>query len=68
MYPILIPLADRGLLDTRWETEHVAGRPARHMYRLSANGREYATASIHAAQTTVPASTAHRSQPRLQGA
>jgi len=32
MYPILIPLADRGLLDTRWETEHVAGRPARHMY------------------------------------
>lgn len=42
MYPILIRLADRGLLDTRWETDHVAGRPARHLYRLTGQGREYA--------------------------
>jgi PadR family transcriptional regulator, regulatory protein PadR len=38
MYPILIRLADRGLLDTAWETETPAGRPPRHLYRLSSDG------------------------------
>ncbi len=38
MYPILIRLADRGLLDTAWETETPAGRPSRHLYRLTGNG------------------------------
>jgi PadR family transcriptional regulator len=49
MYPILIRLADRGLLETCWETEHVPGRPARHLYRLTAAGREYAVAEAQAA-------------------
>jgi PadR family transcriptional regulator, regulatory protein PadR len=49
MYPILIRLADRGLLETSWETEHVTGRPARHLYRLTAAGREYAAAEAQAA-------------------
>src|SRR5215831_3828902 len=35
MYPILMRLADRGLLETGWETERVPGRPARHLYRLT---------------------------------
>ena len=52
MYPILMRLADRGLLETAWETEHVPGRPARHLYRLTAAGREYAAAAAEAQAAT----------------
>lgn len=38
MYPILMRLADRGLLVTKWETSTDAGRPPRHLYRLSRSG------------------------------
>ncbi len=38
MYPILIRLADRGLLETTWETEIPVGRPPRHLYRLTEAG------------------------------
>ena len=48
MYPILIRLADRELLETSWEAERVPGRPARHLYRLTADGREYAAAVAEA--------------------
>jgi PadR family transcriptional regulator PadR len=34
MYPILMRLADRGLLETSWETEQAPGKPPRHLYRL----------------------------------
>jgi len=44
MYPILIRLADRGLLETGWEAEHVPGRPPRHLYRLTGAGREFVAA------------------------
>jgi PadR family transcriptional regulator len=37
LYPILIRLADRGLLETRWQTME-SGTPPRHMYRLTADG------------------------------
>jgi len=41
LYPILMRLAERALLETRWE--HVeAGRPPRHMYRLTPDGAEFA--------------------------
>jgi len=43
LYPILVRLADRGLLDTSWEPG-VGSRPPRHMYRLSPAGREYVAA------------------------
>jgi len=39
MYPILMRLADRGLLETAWETDPPAGRPPRHLYRLTGPGR-----------------------------
>jgi DNA-binding PadR family transcriptional regulator len=42
MYPILMRLADRGLLDTTWETDPPAGRPPRHLYRLTGPGRAQA--------------------------
>jgi DNA-binding PadR family transcriptional regulator len=40
VYPILIRLAERGLVQTAWEKEVPAGRPARHLYRLSPQGAE----------------------------
>ena len=40
LYPILIRLADREWLETMWETEVPAGRPARHLYRLTDLGLE----------------------------
>jgi DNA-binding PadR family transcriptional regulator len=43
MYPILMRLADRGLLETTWATEAEAGRPPRHLYRLTGTGLALAT-------------------------
>ena len=70
MYPILIRLTDRGLLETSWETERVPGRPARHLYRLTAAGRAYASSAAAAAPATTaaPTTTARRPRPRLEGA
>lgn len=42
MYPILIRLADRGMLETTWESDPPPGRPARHLYRLTGPGRSMA--------------------------
>ena len=42
MYPILMRLADRGLLETTWDTDVPAGRPPRHLYRLTGSGRTLA--------------------------
>lgn len=66
MYPILIRLADRGLLETSWEAEHISGRPARHLYRLTGTGRAYATSPEITEQAA--ALRTHRPRPRLQGA
>jgi PadR family transcriptional regulator len=41
LYPILMRLADGALLETHWETPE-AGKPARHMYRLTTTGLQYA--------------------------
>lgn len=38
LYPILMRLADRQLLEAMWETDRSPGRPPRHLYRLSPNG------------------------------
>ena len=38
LYPILIRLADSGLVEARWEEEQPSGRPRRHLYRLTADG------------------------------
>jgi PadR family transcriptional regulator PadR len=43
LYPILVRLADRGLLETSWEPSQ-GSRPPRHLYRLSLAGREYVAA------------------------
>jgi len=40
LYPILVRLADRGLLETSWEAGQ-GSRPPRHLYRLTTAGREH---------------------------
>ena len=49
LYPILVRLSDRELLESQWEADAPAGRPPRHLYRLTAAGLEYAAAHAHAA-------------------
>ena len=41
LYPILVRLAERRWLETRWETAE-SGKPPRHMYRLTPNGAKHA--------------------------
>ncbi|MEA2137497.1 MAG: PadR family transcriptional regulator, regulatory protein PadR, partial [Solirubrobacteraceae bacterium] len=36
LYPILVRLSDRELLEARWEAPALRGRPPRHLYRLTA--------------------------------
>ena len=62
LYPILIRLADRKLLETRWETPP-PGRPARHLYRLTPAGLELATAAATAAPARAGAPRPGANQP-----
>ena len=62
LYPILIRLADRKLLETRWETPP-PGRPARHLYRLTPAGLELATAAAAAAPARAGAPRPGANQP-----
>jgi PadR family transcriptional regulator len=58
IYPILMRLADRGLLETAWETDAPAGRPPRHLYRLTGPGR--ALAAELAVPAVAPSAAARR--------
>ncbi len=46
LYPVLIRLADRGLVEACWEEEQPAGRPRRHLYRLTPDGVAAAQAAL----------------------
>ncbi len=48
LYPILMRLAEHGMLETSWESVET-GRPPRHMYKLTRNGLRYARAQVSAA-------------------
>jgi len=48
----LIRLADRGLVEARWEDEQPAGRPRRHLYRLTPDGLAAAAAALAQAPST----------------
>lgn len=54
LYPILMRLTDRGMLETAWETDPPAGRPPRHLYRLTGAGRALAAESATPAPTPSP--------------
>jgi PadR family transcriptional regulator PadR len=64
LYPILVRLSDRDLLESRWETDLPSGRPPRHLYRLTGRGLEYAAA--YAPNARPRARTRRRSE--LRGA
>jgi len=49
LYPILIRLADRKMVEACWEDGEPAGRPRRHLYRLTSDGLAAATAALAAA-------------------
>jgi PadR family transcriptional regulator, regulatory protein PadR len=53
LYPILIRLADRKIVEACWEADQPAGRPRRHLYRLTSQGLAAATAAL--AVTSAPA-------------
>jgi PadR family transcriptional regulator PadR len=42
LYPILMRLCDRGLLESAWQDSPEPGRPPRHIYRLSSAGVAFA--------------------------
>ena len=67
MYPILIRLADRGLLETAWESDVPVGRPPRHLYRLTSQGLELANELAATSARAVQAKRA-RLRPRTEGA
>jgi PadR family transcriptional regulator PadR len=46
LYPILVRLSERGCLETRWVDPERAGRPPRHTYRLTAEGRALARSRL----------------------
>ncbi|GIF98803.1 PadR family transcriptional regulator [Catellatospora citrea] len=66
VYPILIRLAERGHVETSWETDPPRGRPPRHLYRLSTAGAELARTVAEAARAAegAPAPGAARLAPR----
>jgi PadR family transcriptional regulator, regulatory protein PadR len=70
LYPILVRLADRGLVEACWEEGRPAGRPPRHLYRLTSEGLASAqtalaqTALARTALATAPAASPHPVPPR----
>lgn len=50
LYPLLMRLADDGLLESEWRPPEPPARAPRHAYRLTAAGRAFARAALAAAQ------------------
>ena len=53
LYPILVRLADREVVEACWEDGEPAGRPRRHLYRLTSDGLAVAMAALVAAPAPV---------------
>jgi DNA-binding PadR family transcriptional regulator len=45
LYPLLMRMADKGLIEAEWREPVQPGRPARHAYRLTAAGIALAQAA-----------------------
>ena len=54
LYPILMRLCERGVLESKWQPAPQEGRPPRHMYRLTAAGVVFARDSLAAQPARVP--------------
>lgn len=46
LYPILMRLCDRKLLESRWGPAEESGRPPRHLYRLTSEGIAFAKSEL----------------------
>jgi len=46
LYPLLMRMADQGLIEAEWREPTQAGRPARHVYRLTTAGVAFAQAAF----------------------
>jgi PadR family transcriptional regulator, regulatory protein PadR len=69
LYPILIRLSDRGLIEACWQEEPAPGRPRRHLYRLTAAGLASAAGALAApARQTTRRPAAAAGQPGRLGA
>jgi DNA-binding PadR family transcriptional regulator len=64
LYPILMRLCDRTLVEARWENDPPRGRPPRHLYRLTPTGHELAATL----RRESPAEPPRRRRPHLGGA
>ena len=64
LYPLLMRLEAQGLLEARWVESPQAGRPPRHVYRLTQSGRDWvaslaeAMAALQAPSTPLRAAKA----------
>ena len=67
LYPILVRLAERGLLEACWEQDQSAGRPRRHLYRLSTDGLAQARAALAEAPALARRAAARRRQAAAPG-
>ncbi len=65
LYPILIRLADRALVEACWQDEPQPGRPRRHLYRLTANGLAAAALAGATGPAARPATRAARTRRRV---
>ena len=54
LYPLLIRLETQGCLEAEWQQPAASGRPPRHAYRLTAQGRRLARAEAATADRAAP--------------
>lgn len=64
IYPILIRLSERGLVEAEWEQSPQEGRPPRHLYRLSPAGAEFAAQHVAAHRAAAQQDAAPRGDSR----
>jgi len=66
LYPVLVRLAGRGLVEASWEDEQPSGRPRRHLYRLTPDGLATATRALAQARSAGPVQAGPRARDRRQ--
>ena len=47
LYPLLMRMTDQGLVEAEWREPIQVGRPARHVYRLTAAGVAFARTAVN---------------------
>jgi PadR family transcriptional regulator, regulatory protein PadR len=65
LYPLLMRLFERGLVETHWATAE-PGRPPRHLYRLTRDGARYAREQLTLINTRAVRGRAVLSEGRAQ--